>query len=239
MNQNENPGPGQPTKKPAPPIDRKTFWRIIDCVLEGGGQEGPSAFLDGLDKRLRPLGPEAVLEFDCYFHAYMDLAYQYGLWGAAGILCNGCSDDGFIDFRAWLVSRGETVYMAALADPDSLTDAPVTNGCRFESICGFCDTLYENMTGRNPYEMFNRAALRARMDELRPTIAYGEGVNYPYRWSELRLYLPKLCDKYVDPKDLDNLIAVHDDPWNPNDPDIREAKANNRKHPRVLTGGAP
>lgn len=65
MNQNENPGPGQPTKKPAPPIDRKTFWHIIDCVLEGGGREGPSAFLDGLDKRLRPLGPEAVLEVDC------------------------------------------------------------------------------------------------------------------------------------------------------------------------------
>ncbi|EKC76209.1 hypothetical protein LEA_04821 [human gut metagenome] len=34
----------------------------------------------------------------------------------------GCSDDGFIDFRAWLIAQGKEVYMNALRDPDTLAD---------------------------------------------------------------------------------------------------------------------
>ena len=31
-----------------------------------------------------------------------------------------CSDDGFMDFRSWLISQGRDVYMSALKDPESL-----------------------------------------------------------------------------------------------------------------------
>lgn len=32
----------------------------------------------------------------------------------------GCSDDCFMNFRTWLVTRGKSVYTAALENPDSL-----------------------------------------------------------------------------------------------------------------------
>jgi hypothetical protein len=37
------------------------------------------------------------------------------------LINGGMSDDGFTDFRYWLISRGRDVYERALADPDSLT----------------------------------------------------------------------------------------------------------------------
>lgn len=40
--------------------------------------------------------------------------------GAAYLMHGGCSDDGFIDFRYTLISKGRVVYENALTDPDSL-----------------------------------------------------------------------------------------------------------------------
>ena len=76
------------------------------------------------DEQRRRCTSEQAKRFDTMARVYMDLAYQYGLWTAANVMeRGGCSDDGFMDFRAWLVAQGKEVYLAALADPDSLANA--------------------------------------------------------------------------------------------------------------------
>lgn len=71
----------------------------------------------GLSERpLVSMGPTQAQNFHDIIHAYEDLADKFGLWDAAGIMKEyGCSDDGFIDFRAWLIAQGREVYFAALA----------------------------------------------------------------------------------------------------------------------------
>ena len=97
-------------------IDLDAFWSLIDQAKEHTG--GPSEWLM---EQLMDLGPEQAKKFDIIARVYMDAAYQYGLWTAASVMERyGCSDDGFMDFRAWLVGQGKAVYMAALKDPDSL-----------------------------------------------------------------------------------------------------------------------
>ncbi|MEO5978010.1 MAG: DUF4240 domain-containing protein, partial [Chryseolinea sp.] len=39
---------------------------------------------------------------------------------AAYTIHSGCSDDGFADFRGWLISRGKSVYENSLSSPDNL-----------------------------------------------------------------------------------------------------------------------
>ena len=75
-----------------------------------------------LQDRLMSMGPEQAQAFHDILHIYEELADQYGLWDAASIMMEWCSDDGFIDFRAWLIAQGREVYLAALKDPDSLAD---------------------------------------------------------------------------------------------------------------------
>ena len=55
-------------------------------------------------------------------HDLLDKAYVATLWDAADIIGCGCSDDGFWDFRGWLIAQGQKVYENALSDPESLLD---------------------------------------------------------------------------------------------------------------------
>lgn len=56
------------------------------------------------------------------FGRFVREAFSYRLWGAAWVIGSGCSDDGFWDFRCWLVAQGEQVYRDALHHPDSLAE---------------------------------------------------------------------------------------------------------------------
>ena len=49
-------------------------------------------------------------------------SYHYNLWDAAHLIVQGCSDDWFEYFRAWLISMGREVYEQALQNPDSLAE---------------------------------------------------------------------------------------------------------------------
>lgn len=213
-------------------INKDIFWALIDQAKTYCGQD-QDACLQWLEDRLTALGPEQALRFDAFVHGYRELAYKYGLWGAASIMCDGCSDDGFTDFRAWLIAQGRKVYMAALKDPDSLADIPAYGGCCFESLSYVGDSVYEKLTGRSSYDRFDRDAHLALVEELRKDIVYGEGIDYPYTWSETAAYLPKLCAKHMTPEELAWRIAQHDDTWNLTSPDIQQARATAQKSRKI------
>lgn len=103
-------------------INKDTFWELIQSAKETCGQD-MDAMMDFLKDRLVSMGPEQAQNFHDILHAYEDLADKFGLWDAAGVMKEyGCSDDGFIDFRAWLIAQGWDTYLSALADPDSLAE---------------------------------------------------------------------------------------------------------------------
>ncbi len=95
------------------------FWAIIDksSTAAGGDAENQPSYIETL---LRELPPAEIVAFDRKFSDLHNQAYTWPLWGAAYVIGGGCSDDGFMDFRGWLISRGRHVYEAAIADPDSL-----------------------------------------------------------------------------------------------------------------------
>lgn len=145
----------------------------------------------------------------------------------------GCTDDGFMDFRTWLVAQGKEVYMAALKDPDSLVDAPDYQDQRFDCLPHMGDSAYKELTGRSTYEDFDPAQYRALKEELKKDIVYGEGIGYPYTWSETAAYLPKLCAKYMEANDLARLIGQRNDTWNVTSPEIQAARVTAQKSKKV------
>lgn len=103
-------------------MDSAQFWSIVESV------DSPSALHDALDA----LSNDDLLSFERQHAAYMDQAYDWGLWGAAYVINGGCSDDAFEYFRAYLISRGRAVFEAALTDPDSLADAALDDEDKWE-----------------------------------------------------------------------------------------------------------
>ena len=109
-------------KEPISEINKESFWDLIHEAKNACGQD-MDAMLAYLKDRLVSMGHAQAQNFHDIIHAYEDLADKFGLWDAAGIMKEyGCSDDGFIDFRAWLIAQGREVYFAALAGASSVSE---------------------------------------------------------------------------------------------------------------------
>ena len=132
-----------------------SFWSLIAEMKKECGQD-MDASLQWLTEQLTARGPQQAQNFHDIFHGYQQLANQYGLWNAASLMCGGCSDDGFIDFQAWLIAQGREVYLAALADPDSLADTEAYGGCQFEALTYVGNTVLETLTGQSAYDSMDR-----------------------------------------------------------------------------------
>jgi hypothetical protein len=174
-------------------MDSTTFWGIIresradfDPALRDGNMNRQ---VKRFQQLLNDLAPLEIAQIQREFDQRMNEAYRWDLWGAAYIINSGCSDDGFTDFRSWLISMGLEVYAAALRDPESLIDVADTDGIEatsFEEFQYVPSQVYENKTGQDMPDT---------------------GVSHPRepagdRWSEegndLSRRLPRLWAKYGD-----------------------------------------
>lgn len=115
-------------------MDKETFWSVIreaNRFTEKGNQE---AVLEATRKKLMEFSAEDIARWHEIKGVYMELAYRNDLWAACAATGTHCSDDGFIDFRSWLISQGRDVYMQVLKDPDSLAEVDIlAEGADFEA----------------------------------------------------------------------------------------------------------
>src|SRR5260370_42645139 len=75
-----------------------------------------------LEKMLIALPPKETVDFSIFFRGFHRNAYRWDLWAVAYIIGGGCSNDGFLDFRAWLVGQGEEFYRKCIASPELVAE---------------------------------------------------------------------------------------------------------------------
>jgi hypothetical protein len=166
------------------------FWRIVESSRRGFD---PARTDGNMEQQLRDvrsllleLPPEEVVDFRNHLLERMDAAFHWDLWGAASIIAGGCSDDGFSDFRAWLISMGRRTFEDALLNAESLVDvaaAPGVEDVFFEEFPNVPAQVYEELTGRELPEYAG------------PSRAHPAGE----RWSDengLKRRFPKLWARY-------------------------------------------
>ena len=140
------------------------------------------------------MSEEELIAYQTRFDELMSTANGIDLWGAAYLINGGCSDDGFHDFRAWLIGRGRHVYEAALKNPDTLAD--VLDG---EPVSGFgldvaAVRVYEEGTGKDDF--YDRLE-RAEADLPPPP---PEGIDWDFEdETEMRRRFPRLFRLYAAP----------------------------------------
>ena len=123
------------------------FWQLIADTRDAAGNDtGRQSEL--LEERLSGLPPEQIVTFQRTREGLDRRAYTWDIWGAAYVIEDGCSDDCFRDFRAYLISLGPGPYQAALRDPDSL--APVVQDAEegdWENADDVAPDAYQTATG--------------------------------------------------------------------------------------------
>ena len=96
------------------------FWSIIDTAREESGDWKKMCF--SLQNALSELNPPDIVRWQLVYDQYFSFADHEKIASAATYINNGISDDGFMDFRSWLIAQGKEVYMNTLAEPDSLAN---------------------------------------------------------------------------------------------------------------------
>ncbi|MEV4072379.1 DUF4240 domain-containing protein [Nonomuraea fuscirosea] len=135
-------------------MTRDDFW----AILAAGPPMRRDDYCEELIDRLSRLPAPTILAFDQHLTDLLRAAYRADLWGAAYLINDGCSDDGFEYFRCWLVSQGREVYEAALDNPDSLAGREHVRNCILDWSSDDCDCeqllyspdrAYKRATGRD------------------------------------------------------------------------------------------
>jgi hypothetical protein len=140
--------PAKPAATPAG-MDEAAFWQLTsDTRAASDNDTGRQSEL--LEERLSQLPAQQIVDFGRIRHRLDQQAYSWEIWGAAYVIDDGCSDDCFRDFRAYLISLGREPYEAALRDPDSL--APVVQDAEegdWENADNVAPDAYESATGED------------------------------------------------------------------------------------------
>jgi len=158
----QNPPRLEPANQKTPQQGHFDFWRIVDATVASSDE----AQLARLRAALEALPDEDIVIFQTEFRKNSARAYSWDVWGAAYVINGGCSDDCFADFRSWLITRGQKIFEAALAKPDSLANVPgLAQVEGFESFQYVAEEVYSKRTGRSlPQSVFDAS----RLPELGP-----------------------------------------------------------------------
>lgn len=102
-------------------MDNDRFWDLLDnCFLNYDADDG----LALLETKLSDSRRSEVVRFQHFLNDIMVRACHWDLIGAACFFGCGQSDDGFQDFRAWLISQGRETFERVLTDPECLSEFP-------------------------------------------------------------------------------------------------------------------
>ena len=132
----------------APPgMNRAAFWGLIESTRAGADNDTERQS-ELLEERLSKLPPRQIIRFQQIRRQMDERAYSWDIWGAAYVIDDGCSDDCFRDFRAYLISLGPRAFAAALRNPDSL--APIVQDAEegaWENADDVAPDAYQTATG--------------------------------------------------------------------------------------------
>lgn len=178
------------------------FWQIIETSLRTA--QAQSDDLDGgqraiqyenLREQLNHLTWQKLIEFNNRFTQLFFNAYDEKLWCAGYLMNGGCGDDGFMDFRAWLIAQGKDAYYNALKNADSLANLPqVTNETDYYAFEEF-----SYLARRIFKEKFNQD-----MDDYLPTPNYDKASGkIIFSWNSedddsMKAICPKLFEEFCE-----------------------------------------
>ncbi|WP_338844794.1 DUF4240 domain-containing protein [Massilia sp. W12] len=170
------------------------FWNLVEEVKQEAGID-PDERAACLKDKLLSLTPEQVAAFQFWFDKAFNRADHWDLWGAAYVIGGGCSDDGFMDFRAWLISEGREHFEQALEDADSMADWELPEYCEAESYAYAAQEAFEELGGEDIEEAV--AELDIHEEDQDEEEDYQGTRGEPWEEEDLEERFPRLSERFA------------------------------------------
>jgi hypothetical protein len=112
------------TSKPDPRhIDEGLFWQLLREARNGA--ETVEAQVELLASKLEAFRGPQIRRFQTTLYKQMRKTCHWNVWALAFIAQDGCSDDAFEEFRAWLILQGNDLLELAVHNPaQAMHDVP-------------------------------------------------------------------------------------------------------------------
>jgi len=117
-------------------MDQDWFWQIVEEAREHAGDD-PDAMAQFLERRFTEADDATLRAFQRHLVAASTRLYTWRHAAAADMACGSLGDDGFTDWRAWVVTLGREPFARIATDPDNLADVDdLTAGCGTGELFG-------------------------------------------------------------------------------------------------------
>jgi hypothetical protein len=172
------------------------FWAVIDrATAERPASPGDVAKRAAAE--LASCDPAEIVAWDRHLGRVMAASGKEDLWAAAYLINGGCSDDGFDNFRGWLIAHGRDAVARAVREPDSLAEMSVIK------IAADSGAVFE---AEEVLTIAAEAYVQATGDELPPSDAPPTRPDPADLWDfdnedEMRRRLPRLSALFLEPPD--------------------------------------
>ena len=129
------------------------FWAVIDRAT-ADRPDSPGEVAKRAVAELAASDPEEIVAWGRHLDKVLAASGKEDLWAAAYLINGGCSEEGFDNFRGWLIATGREVLARAVHEPDSLAElaavrAASATGAVFEAeeVLSIADDAYGQATG--------------------------------------------------------------------------------------------
>lgn len=180
-------------------MNENQFWTLIEHsrqVSQGDIDEQTEIIRTALTE----LGCDTIVEFENHLNSYISALSRFDVLAANFMIQSYVSDDGFEDFRAWLILNGKTRFEAALKNIESIAewlerdDVDNIDGSRFVTIAV---QAYEDAGGNS--------------DEFYKQIAFAKEVDFEQTWPDNKQGFeskwPLLCKKFWNQARIEEMHA--------------------------------
>lgn len=179
-------------------MNKEMFWQLIDESREAC-KENIKDMAKYLEGRLSSLSLDEAKSFCGIFDTYHRAAGLDGI-ASVGNLMNHemLTDDGFTDFRNWLIAQGKDIYLETMKNPEILAEkagGPIEGWYEFETLGYVGMHVVERMTGdfKQSFVQLTEEETREILDE----IVYGEYTDKKMSVEELKAEFPKFAERFI------------------------------------------
>lgn len=126
-------------------IDETVFWELVDQLQAFESVEEKSIQLVTL---LESFSAADIKRFQKLLVEKMQLANHFDIWALAYLAQDGCSDDAFESFRAWLILQGNSRFQSTVENINLVSDAiPAGLETAADQLLWCAAIAYENRSG--------------------------------------------------------------------------------------------
>lgn len=195
-------------------MNKDKFWKLIDEV-KTACKDDISNMAPELENRLNDYSVKDVKKFCAIYNTYHQVLNKPGIETVAYLMNHEMlTDDGFTDFRNWLIAQGKDIYMQTLQNPEILAEkaGEAIDGWYEFELFGYAGmTVIEKKTG--DYLKAHVRLSDAEENKLLSEIKFGEYINKDMSIEEMKELFPNFTKRFMkenEEYDLEGRLAEID-----------------------------